>query len=89
MTPAEVSAHRAAQAKYQKSPEQIKKRENRNKARLTLEREGKAKKGDDKDVEHISGNALDNSPLNWRLGSRHHNRSYKRTKEAHKVDPTS
>lgn len=88
-TAAEVKAHRKAQGKYEKSPEQVKKRENRNKARLTLERQGKAHKGDGKDVEHIDGDALHNSPINWRLGSRHHNRSYKRTKEAHKLDPHS
>lgn len=88
-TAAEVSAHRKAQAKYQKSPEEVKKRENRNKARTTLEREGKAHKGDGKDVMHVDGNALDNSPINWRNGSRHKNRSYKRTSGAHKVDPTS
>lgn len=88
-TAAEVTAHRKAQSKYEKSPLEIKKRENRNEARLTLEREGKAKKGDGKDVMHLDGNALNNSPLNYALGSRHKNRSYKRTKEAHKQDPRS
>ena len=88
-TAAEVAAHRKAQAKYESSPLQVRKRENRNKARLTLEREGKAAKGDGKDVEHVNGNALDNNPINWRLGSRNKNRSYKRTKDAHKQDPRS
>lgn len=88
-TASEVAAHRKAQAKYQKSPEELKKRENRNKARKTLEREGKAYKGDGKDVMHVDGNALNNSPINWRNGSRHKNRSYKRTSGAHKVDPHS
>lgn len=88
-TAAEVEAHRKAQAKYQKSPVELHKRENRNKARLTLERKGEASKGDGKDVEHINGNALDNSPINWHLGSRHKNRSYSRDKAAHKLDPTS
>lgn len=85
-TAAEVKAHRKAQAKYEASPEQVKKRENRNTARRTLERTGTAKKGDGKDVEHVDGNALNNNPINWRLGSRHKNRSYRRTREAHKVD---
>lgn len=89
MTAAEVRAHRKAEAKYQKSPTQLQKRENRNEARLTLEREGKAKKGDGKDVMHRNGDALDNSPHNWLVGSRHRNRSYKRTSKAHKADPTS
>lgn len=88
-TAAEVTAHRKAQAKYQKDPEQVQKRENRNKARLTLERSGKAHKGDGKDVMHKNGDALDNSPVNWKLGSRHKNRSYKRTEQAHKQDPRS
>lgn len=83
-TAAEVSAHRRAQSKYEKSPEQVQKRENRNEARLTLEKEGKAHKGDGKDVEHRDGNALNNSPKNWHLGSRHKNRSYPRDQKAHK-----
>lgn len=88
-TPAEVRAHRKAQAKYQKDPEQVQKRENRNLARAHMEKLGRVHKGDDKDVEHKNGNALDNSPVNWAIGSRKHNRSYKRDKNAHKSDPTS
>lgn len=88
-TPAEVKAHRKAQAKYQKSPTQVKKRENRNKARETMIREGKARRGDGKDVMHRNGNALDNRPSNWKLGSRHKNRSYARTTGAHKRNPRS
>jgi hypothetical protein len=88
-TAAEVKAHRKAQAKYQKSEEQVHKRENRNLARRTLEREGKVHKGDHKDVEHKDGNALNNSPINWLVGSRHKNRSYARDKHAHKKDPHS
>jgi hypothetical protein len=88
-TAAEVKSHRKAEAKYQKSEEQVQKRENRNKARYNLEKEGKVHKGDGKDVLHVNGNALDNSPMNWKAGSRHKNRSYKRTREAHKLDPRS
>lgn len=88
-TAAEKKAHRKAEAKYQKSEEQVQKRENRNQARRTLEREGKAHVGDGKDVMHVNGNALDNSPKNWMLGSRHKNRSYARTKTASKKDPHS
>lgn len=83
-TPAQKKAHRKAQAKYQKKPEQVKKRVNRNKARRTLIREGKASVGDGRDVMHVNGNALDNKPSNWKLGSRHKNRTYPRTKGAHK-----
>lgn len=88
-TPAEVKAHRKAQAKYQKGPEQVQKRENRNAARAHMEALGKAHKGDGKDIGHINGNALDNSPKNYMVQSRHSNRSYKRTSKAHKSDPTS
>lgn len=88
-TPAEVKAHRKAQAKYQKEPEQVKKRVNRNAARAYMENLGKTHKGDGKDVEHKNGNALDNNPKNFMVGSRHHNRSYARDSKAHKSDPTS
>lgn len=88
-TQAEKVSHRKAQAKYQDDPIQVQKRENRNKARYQLESKGIAHKGDGKDVEHVDGNALHNSPINWKLGSRHKNRSYARTKEAHKADPHS
>jgi len=88
-TPAEKRAHRKAQAKYQKSPTQVKKRENRNKARYDEIKAGKAKKGDGKDVMHKNGNALDNKKSNWRVGSRHKNRSYPRTKTGHKQNPRS
>ena len=88
-TPAEVKAHRKAQAKYQKSPEQVQKRETRNAARAALIRAGKAHKGDGKDVMHKNGNALDNRPSNWENGSRHKNRSYARTAGAHKQNPRS
>lgn len=73
-----------AQEKYQKSPEQVKKRENRNRARYQMIKAGKVHKGDGKDVEHKDGNALNNSKSNWGVGTQHHNRSYPRTKNAHK-----
>lgn len=88
-TRAEVSAHRKAQSKYEKSPKQVKKRENRNKARYDMEAEGKAHVGDGRDIMHKDGNALNNDPMNWKAGSRHKNRSYARTAKAHKVDPHS
>jgi hypothetical protein len=88
-TAAEVKAHRKAQAKYQQSDEQVQKRENRNKARLTMEREGKLHKGDGLDAGHVDGHALNNDPTNWAVENRHKNRSYKRTKGAHKQDPSS
>lgn len=88
-TPAEVKAHRRAQAKYQKDPEQVQKRENRNLARAHMEKLGKVSKGDGNDVAHKNGDALDNSPSNWAAQKRHKNRSYARDFGAHKVDPKS
>lgn len=88
-TPAEVKAHRKAQAKYQQAPVQVQKRENRNKARHHEEVLGHVHKGDHKDVMHRNGNALDNRPSNWGVGSQHRNRSYARTKSGHKVNPHS
>ena len=88
-TAAAKKAHRKAQAKYQKSPEQVEKRENRNQARQTLIREGKAHVGDGKDVMHKDGNALNNDPRNWMNGSRRKNRSYARNKDGSKKDPHS
>lgn len=82
-------AHRKAQLKYESTPLQVKKRVNRNKARHELEKAGKVHKGDGKDVMHRDGNALNNSPMNWKAGSRHKNRSYARDKHAHKQDPRS
>ena len=88
-TAAEVRAHRKAQAKYQASEEQKEKRANRNHARREMEKAGKVHKGDGKDVMHRDGNALHNDPMNWKVGSRHKNRSYHRTRNAHKKDPRS
>jgi len=86
-TAAERVAHRKAQLKYESTPLEIKKRENRNKARYDLEKEGKVHKGDGKDVGHRNGHALQNSPQNWIVENRHKNRSYPRTKSAHKKNP--
>ena len=82
-------AHRKAQAKYQKKPEQVEKRENRNQARYQMEKAGKVHKGDGKDVAHEDGNAMNNSPMNWKAQSRKKNRSFKRNKDASKKDPRS
>lgn len=82
-------ARQRAQAKYNAKPEQKKKRAARNKARRAMIRAGKARKGDGKDVMHKDGNALNNSSSNWKLGSKKENRSYARTKSAHKKNPRS
>ena len=80
-------ALRRAQAKYQASEKQKKIRASRNKARRQMIREGKAHKGDGKDVEHKNGNPLDNRRSNLKVGSRSGNRSFPRTKNAGKKNP--
>ena len=60
--------------KYYSSPEAIKARSNRNKARrLMIKVKGKsAVRG--KEVDHKNGNPMDNSPRNLQIMSRHKNR---------------
>ena len=64
---------------YQGKPEQIKKRDERNAARRKLEKAGKVRKGDGKDVDHIV--ALDKGGSNktgLRVVSKSANRSFAR-----------
>lgn len=76
-TPAQV---RALDSGYNHTPEQIKKRAERNTARQTLMKKGKVHKGDGKDVDHKkplrSGGS--NSPSNWRVIPQHQNRGWER-----------
>lgn len=81
------AAHRKAQAKFQKKPEEVAKRVARNKARRHMEKAGKVSKGDGKDVNHEDGNALNNDPKNWMVQSRRGNRSFPRNKDGSKKDP--
>ena len=74
-------------AKYQGSPEQIKRRSSRNKARAEMIKAGKASKGDGKDVGHANGNPLDNKKSNLKVESKKANRSYPRTTKAKKKNP--
>lgn len=85
----ESAARRKTQARYNSKPDQIKKREARNKARYQMVKKGRAHKGDGRDVMHRDGHALHNVPSNWKMGSQHKNRSYARTKGAHKKNPNS
>lgn len=52
------------QRKYNSSPEQKKRRAERNKARRKLMREGRVRKGDGKDVDHRNHNTSDMSSDN-------------------------
>jgi len=86
-----TAARQRAQAKYNAKPEQKKKRASRNKARRQMIAAGRAKKGDGKDVGHANGNALDDRKdlSNYKMQSKKSNRSYARTKGAHKKNPRS
>ena len=66
---------------YESTPEQVKKREMRNKARAQLEKAGKVKKGDGKDVDHkkmLDGNGT-NAKGNLRVVDQTTNRGWRKT----------
>jgi hypothetical protein len=64
---------------YDARPENVQKRANNNAARAMLEKEGKVKKGDGKDVHHVkpqrSGGS--NARSNLRVASRAKNRAWR------------
>jgi len=62
---------------YPGTLEQRKRRAARNRARRYMERNGRARKGDGKDVDHRDGNPLNNSSGNIRIRSRSANRGDK------------
>jgi len=69
---------------YHSKPDQKKKRAQRNTARDVMEKEGKVKKGDGKDVGHKKALAKggSNKRSNLKVTSAAKNRSFKRTKTA-------
>jgi hypothetical protein len=77
-------------AQYEDTPEQVKHREERNKLRYKLLKEGKVKKGDKKDVAHKV--ALDKGGSNkdgYFVQSRSGNRSFKRDSKGNLVSEIS
>lgn len=76
-----TAGRQAAQAKYNSKPEQVKRRMARNRARAAMIREGKARKGDGKDVGHKDSNPHNNNKSNLRIESKAHNRSFARNKD--------
>jgi hypothetical protein len=60
---------------YHGKPEQVKNRSSRNKARRKLEKEGRVKPGDGKDVDHKDGNPKNNSRGNLRVRDKSKNRA--------------
>ncbi len=79
-----VRDYRSEYKNYHASPEQKKKRASRNAARAEMEKAGKVRKGDGKDVDHKNTNANDNSKGNLRVQSKSANRSFPRNKKAGK-----
>lgn len=69
---------------YQGTPEQRKRNDQRKKTRRLMEKEGRVKKGDGKDVDHKNGNTKDLSKKNLRVTTPKANRSFPRNKNAGK-----
>jgi hypothetical protein len=77
-----TAARQAAQAKYNRKPEQKKRRAQRNAARAKMIKAGRVRKGDGKDVAHKNNNTANNSSSNLAVQSKAKNRSFKRNKKA-------
>ena len=87
---AERKYHDANAIAYENTPEQVKKREARNRARYKLMKEGKVHKGDKKDVAHKV--ALDKGGSNKQgvfVQARGANRSFKRDSKGNLVSEIS
>lgn len=72
---------------YHSKPKQKKARASRNAARSTMEKAGRVRKGDGKDVTHKNGKPTDNKRSNLGVQSKSKNRSFARTKTARKKNP--
>tara|TARA_R100000742_G_C4264732_1_gene82669 strand:+ start:379 stop:624 length:246 start_codon:yes stop_codon:yes gene_type:complete len=71
-------------ANYQGTAKQKKRRAMRNKVRRMMEREGKVKKGDGKDVHHKDGNPMNHKKKNLKVIRKAKNRSFARNRKAGK-----
>lgn len=60
--------------KFQDSPSQKKDRASRNKARSELEKAGKVRKGDGKDIDHSDSNPRNNKKSNLKVMTKSKNR---------------
>ena len=76
--------YKKERANYDGTPKVMAKNRARKKARHLLEKQGRVKKGDGKDVDHKNGNALDNRPSNLRVQKASTNRSIPRNSKAGK-----
>lgn len=75
-------ARQRAQKKYNAKPVQKKRRAQRNAARRKMEKAGRVRKGDGKDVAHKNNNTANNSFGNLAVQSKAKNRSFPRNKQA-------
>jgi hypothetical protein len=71
---------------YHGTPEQMEKNRARKRARYAMEKAGKAKRGDGKDVHHKDNNPLNNDPKNLSLVTQHYNRKEPRMREELSLD---
>jgi hypothetical protein len=62
---------------FQSSTKSKKDRAHRNKVRRKALRDGRVRKGDGKDIDHVDGNPRNNSPKNLRVVSKSRNRAKK------------
>ncbi len=70
-----ATADSVRQRKYNSSPEQKKRRAERNASRRKMEKAGKVRKGDGKDVDHKNHNTKDQSGKNLRVMDKGKNRA--------------
>lgn len=70
-----AKADSVRQRKYNSSPEQKKRRAERNATRRQEERKGNVRKGDGKDVDHVNHRTSDRSSKNLKVMDRSKNRA--------------
>lgn len=70
-----ATADSIRQRKYNSSPEQKKRRAERNASRAKMVKAGKARKGDGKDVDHVNHRTSDQSSKNLKVVSKSKNRA--------------